>query len=380
MSAGPPIEPTPAAGPAADASSPSERSLDPRRLALGHDPLDRRADLRTAGWSAVPAERVLVLIDPTGDAAVVRDPDRSVRLLTVPAPHVPAVPAGSAAAIPAEPDPWDAAQLDPADANPGLDPEPEPEPDPAPGLEPAEPTAGDILLGADTAGLIWCGRIVDRDDPAVPANTEWANLRTVALRMSEDHRGIFAELVALANWHRTHTRCPQCGTPTEVAGLGWWRTCPADGSEHYPRTDPAVIALLVDDEDNALLGRQTRWPEGAFSTLAGFVEPGESAESAVLREISEEVGLHPATARYLGSQPWPFPASLMLGFHATIPGIRPEPTPDGDEIAEARWISRAELPALCESREVRLPGRLSIAYHLVRTWYGQELPDKWCRW
>jgi len=355
MSAGPPIEPTTAAGPAADASSPSERSLDPRRLALGHDPLDRRADLRTAGWSAVPAERVLVLIDPTGDAAVVRDPDRSVRLLTVPAPHVPAVPADPA------PGP------EPPGATPG--------PGPTPGA-----TAGDILLGADTAGLIWCGRIVDRDDPAVPANTEWANLRTVALRMSEDHRGIFAELVALANWHRTHTRCPQCGTPTEVAGLGWWRTCPADGSEHYPRTDPAVIALLVDDEDNALLGRQTRWPEGAFSTLAGFVEPGESAESAVLREISEEVGLHPATARYLGSQPWPFPASLMLGFHATIPGIRPEPTPDGDEIAEARWISRAELPALCESREVRLPGRLSIAYHLVRTWYGQELPDEWCRW
>ncbi len=343
MSAGPPIEPTTAAGPAADASSAAERALDPMRLALGHDPLDRRADLRTAGWSAVPADRVLVLIDPTGDAAIIRDPDGSVRLLTVPAP-------------------------------------PDPDTDPGEPVPPVGPTAGDILLGADATGLIWCGRIADRADPAVPADTHWANLRTVALRMSEDQRGIFAELVALANWHRTHTRCPRCGTPTQIAGLGWWRTCPEDGSEHYPRTDPAVIALLVDDEDNALLGRQTRWPEGAFSTLAGFVEPGESAESAVLREISEEVGLAPATARYLGSQPWPFPASLMLGFHATIPGVRPEPTPDGDEIAEARWISRAELPALCESREVRLPGRLSIAHHLVRTWYGQALPDEWCRW
>ncbi len=343
MSAGPPIEPTTAAGPAADASSAAARALDPMRLALGHDPLDRRADLRTAGWSAVPADRVLVLIDPTGDAAIIRDPDGSVRLLTVPAP-------------------------------------PDPDTDPGEPVPPVGPAAGDILLGADATGLIWCGRIVDRADPAVPADTHWANLRTVALRMSEDQRGIFAELVALANWHRTHTRCPRCGTPTQIAGLGWWRTCPEDGSEHYPRTDPAVIALLVDDEDNALLGRQTRWPEGAFSTLAGFVEPGESAESAVLREISEEVGLAPATARYLGSQPWPFPASLMLGFHATIPGVRPEPTPDGDEIAEARWISRAELPALCESREVRLPGRLSIAHHLVRTWYGQALPDEWCRW
>jgi NAD+ diphosphatase len=162
--------------------------------------------------------------------------------------------------------------------------------------------------------------------------------------------------------------------------LGWWRTCPADGSEHYPRTDPAVIALLVDDEGNALLGRQTRWPEGAFSTLAGFVEPGESAESAVVREISEEVGLRPTAATYIGSQPWPFPASLMLGYHATVAGVRPEPHPDGVEIAEARWISRDELPALCESREVRLPGRLSIAHHLVRLWYGQPLPDEWCRW
>ncbi len=367
MSAGPPIEPTTAASAVPDASSASDRVLDPMRLALGHDPLDRRADLRTAGWSAVPAERVLVLIDPSGDAAVLRDPDRSVRLLTVPAPAAPA----------AQSDP------DPAPHAPAAAPAPNPDPRPAPGPapdQPPTPNAGDILLGADATGLIWCGRIVDRDDAAVPANTEWANLRTVALRMSEDHRGIFAELVALANWHRTHTRCPRCGTPTEIAGLGWWRTCPEDGSEHYPRTDPAVIALLVDDEDNALLGRQTRWPEGAFSTLAGFVEPGESAESAVIREISEEVGLRPASARYLGSQPWPFPASLMLGFHATIPGVRPEPTPDGEEIAEARWISRAELPDLCESREVRLPGRLSIAHHLVRTWYGQELPDEWCRW
>ena len=222
--------------------------------------------------------------------------------------------------------------------------------------------------------------MVDRDDPAVPADVQWAGLRDVGLRLPEDERGILAEFLALANWHRTHTRCPRCGTPTDVAGLGWWRTCPADGSEHYPRTDPAVIALLLDDEGNALLGRQTRWPEGAFSTLAGFVEPGESAESAVIREVAEEVGLVPTGATYIGSQPWPFPASLMLGYHATVAGVRPEPTPDGVEIAEARWISRDELPALCESREVRLPGRLSIAHHLVRLWYGEPLPDEWCRW
>ena len=324
-------------------------------LALGHDPLDRRADLRTASWSAVTGDRALVLLDPSGDAAVTRGADGSVRLATV---------TGSASGRSS-----DAVLSGSTDgASPSTSPSPPPIADP------------DIFLGVDPSGLVWCGSVVARDDPAVPPDVEWAGLRDVGLRLPEDERGILAELLALANWHRTHTRCPRCGTPTEIAGLGWWRTCPEDGSEHYPRTDPAVIALLLDDDGNALLGRQTRWPEGAFSTLAGFVEPGESAESAVIREIAEEVGLRPTGATYIGSQPWPFPASLMLGYHATIAGVRPEPNPDGVEIAEARWISRDELPALCESREVRLPGRLSIAHHLVRLWYGQPLPDEWCRW
>jgi NAD+ diphosphatase len=306
--------------------------LDHVHLALGHDPLNRRADLRQRGWSAVPTERVLVLLDPSGDVAVTRRADHSTRLATVDAGG------------------------------------------------PATSAALELFLGVDPAGLAWSGRVVPRDDPVVPAGIQWAGLRDVGLSLPEDERGILAEALALANWHRTHTRCPRCGAPTDVAGLGWWRTCPEDGSEHYPRTDPAVIALLLDDEGNALLGRQTRWPEGAFSTLAGFVEPGESAESAVIREVAEEVGLVPIGATYIGSQPWPFPASLMLGYHARIAGVRPEPTPDGEEIAEARWISRDELPGLCRSREVRLPGRLSIAHHLVRLWYGEPLPDEWCRW
>jgi len=203
----------------------------------------------------------------------------------------------------------------------------------------------------------------------------------LTLEEQDGPRGeVQAEFLALANWHRTHTRCPRCGTPTRIAGLGWWRTCPQDATEHYPRTDPAVIAVLVDAEGNALLGRQTRWPEGAFSTLAGFVEAGESAESAVVREIDEEVGLRPTGVHYVASQPWPFPASLMLGFRATVDGVRPTPRPDGVEIAEARWLSREELSPACEAREVRLPGRLSIAHHLIRQWYGHDLPDAWCRW
>jgi NAD+ diphosphatase len=304
--------------------------LDPTRLALGQDALDRRADLRTSGWDAVPGPRRTVLLEASGDVAVHRAADRSATLAAV-----------------------DTGAPDPEQ---------------------------DILLGVDRAGITWVGRVVDRDVPESPADVEWAGLRSIGLRLPDDQRGILAELLALANWHRTHTCCPRCGAPTTISGLGWWRTCPADGSEHYPRTDPAVIAVLVDAGGNALLGRQRRWPEGAFSTLAGFVEAGESAESALVREIAEEVGLRPTSVRYVASQPWPFPASLMLGFHATIHGIRPEPSPDGDEIVEARWLSRDELAPLCESREVRLPGRLSIAHHLIRGWYGRDIPSEWCRW
>jgi NAD+ diphosphatase len=306
-------------------------AVDPLDLALGQDPLDRRADLRHTGWAGVPTQRRTFLLDPEGEVAVRRAPDRSVSL-------APAVPA------------------------PEVDPE------------------RDILLGVDVAGVAVLGRVVDRDAPEAPADAEWAGLRSIGLRMPADERGVLAEFLALANWHRTHTRCPRCGAPTRIAGLGWWRTCPQDGTEHYPRTDPAVIAVLVDAEGNALLGRQTRWPEGAFSTLAGFVEAGESAESAVVREIDEEVGLRPTGVQYVASQPWPFPASLMLGFRATIDGVRPTPRPDGVEIAEARWLSRDELAPACEAREVRLPGRLSIAHHLIRQWYGDDLPDAWCRW
>jgi NAD+ diphosphatase len=304
--------------------------VDPIHLALGQDALDRRAELRTLGWAAVPADRRLVLLDAQGEVAIHRGADGAAALATAR----------------------------------GIDVDPE----------------RDLMLGIDDHGTAVCGRVVARDAAEVPPGAGWAGLRSVGLRLPADERGVLAELLALANWHRTHTRCPRCGAPTRIAGLGWWRTCPDDGSEHYPRTDPAVIAILVDAAGNALLGRQGRWPEGAFSTLAGFVEPGESAESAVVREIAEEVGLRPDSAAYVGSQPWPFPASLMLGFHATVPGVRPEPRVDGVEIVEARWVSRAELPALCGSREVRLPGRLSIAHHLVRRWYGGDIPDAWCRW
>ena len=308
-----------------------EPPVDQLALALGQDGLDRRAELRRAGWSQVGEPRRLVLLNSNGEVAVRRGLDRISLLATVPA-------------------------------------------------EPLRDPTGDLFLGIDEAGEAVCGRIVP-GDPAPPTpDAEWKGLRSVAMRLSSQERGIAVELIALANWHAMHVRCPRCGAPTEVAGLGWWRTCPQDGSEHYPRTDPAVIVLLVDADGNALLGRQAIWPEGAFSTFAGFVEPGESAEGAVLRELGEEVALRPRAITYAGSQPWPFPGSLMLGFQARIDGVRPTPTVDGSEIVEARWISRAELPGLAEAGEVRLPGRISIAHHLVSSWFGGEIPSAWCRW
>ena len=317
----------------------SQQPVDPLRVALGQDHLDRRAELRRSGWDSLPQARRTVAVDAERNVAL--EPfDREAR--PRPAPVL-------------------------ADLSDRF----------APSQDASIDT--ELFLGVDAQGDAVIGRIVDSTDPQL-AGLAWSGLRSVGMKLSDGDRSVVAELIALANWHASHRRCPRCGAPTDVAGLGWWRVCPEDGSEHYPRTDPAVIALLLDDEDNALLGRQTVWPTGAFSTLAGFVEPGESAEAAVAREIAEEVGLAPDRTTYLGSQPWPFPASLMLGFHTRIAGVRPTPQCDGVEIAEARWLARDELVAAAEAREVRLPGRLSIAHHLIGRWFGAELPEEWCRW
>ncbi len=217
--------------------------------------------------------------------------------------------------------------------------------------------------------------------PGAPAGSTWSDLRQAGSVLGARDAGLFVTAVALANWHDTHPRCPRCGGRTEVVAAGWARRCPADDSEHYPRTDPAVIVLVIDDQDRALLGRQARWPEGWFSTLAGFVEAGESAEAAVRREVQEEsgvvIGPEPDEVTYLGSQPWPFPSSLMLGYHARA--ASPEVQVDGEEIAEARWFSRAELAAACADGSVRLPPPVSIARKLVERWYGGALPHDWSR-
>ena len=209
-------------------------------------------------------------------------------------------------------------------------------------------------------------------------NEHWCSVRELGIAdpNSPDVRIVIGALAVL-NWHRRHPRCPICGTATHLTQGGWIRRCPADDSQHFPRVDPAVIMLVVDSDDRALLGRQTRWPPGWFSTLAGFVEPGETLENAVAREVLEEVGVTVGEVRYRASQPWPFPSSLMLGFHATARTT--ELRPDLGEIAEAQWFTREQLQHACTAGTVRLPPLFSISRWLIELWFGTALPGDWSR-
>ena len=203
-----------------------------------------------------------------------------------------------------------------------------------------------------------------------------AGLREAAALLNDRDAGLFTHAVALANWHATHTHCPRCGTPTLTIAAGHAQRCPADGSEHFPRVDPAVIMLVTDPDDRCLLARNRRWPERRVSILAGFVEPGESAEQAVAREVEEETAIVISRVRYVGSQPWPMPQSLMLGFRAEAAGDL-DLRVDEDEIAEAHWYSREELRGALAAREILLPPPVSIAHRLIESWYGEELPGVW---
>ena len=227
-----------------------------------------------------------------------------------------------------------------------------------------------LLLGTDTNGVTWFAARMPVEGPS-------AGLREVGAELGGDEVALATTAIALDNWHSAHLSCSRCGARTVPAQAGWVRRCPEDGSEHYPRTDPAVIVLVIDGDDRALLGRQGRWQPSWFSTLAGFVEPGESAEAAVRREILEEAGVPVDEMTYLGSQPWPFPCSLMLGYHAWATST--DIVVDGEEIVEARWFSRAELAAACASGEVALPPAVSIARRLIERWYGEPLSGDWIR-
>ena len=231
-----------------------------------------------------------------------------------------------------------------------------------------------MLLGQDADGVVYFG--VDGELPAVPDGARPASLREVGSLLGDRDAGLFTHAAALANWHDTHTHCPLDGTPTVPAPGGHSTICPKDGSEHFPRTDPAVIMLVTDPDDRCLLARNAAWPGRRVSILAGFADPGESAEQAVVREVAEETGIKVNNVRYLGSQPWPMPRSLMLGFHAEAPAGQAI-TVDHDELAEAHWFGRDELLAAIEAREIALPPPVSIARHIIEAWFGGPLPSTW---
>jgi len=213
---------------------------------------------------------------------------------------------------------------------------------------------------------------LDRRVMVAPGRADLAlvDMRSIAVQglLAPELIGMFGQAKALMHWHVRHGHCANCGAATRVAAAGWRRECDSCKAQHFPRTDPVVIMLAVDG-DNCLLGRQARFPKAMYSCLAGFLEPGETIEDAVRREIFEEAGILCGDVAYLASQPWPFPASLMIGCIARATTF--EVARDDEELEEARWFSREEVRAMYEKRHpdgLMFPNRMAIAHHLLKFW------------
>jgi NADH pyrophosphatase NudC (nudix superfamily) len=413
-------QPDTAAGPSGTAADPvdaQEYAGELGGFVLARSTVDRvsarraDADWLAATW-ADPATRVLVLENAR---ALVRFGDQEAELVLVPPAEAPEGlrfllgvddaevayfgvmgPPGSLESLTAPETTADPATTsDGEQAAPEHAPEapaehgPRPEPPAAAGGNGTEAPAGEAPAGEAAPGEEAGAEAAAPAAPEQQTVTEqvaWlaraqpglrpADLREAAALLNDRDAGLLTHAVALANWHATHTHCPRCGTPTVTVAAGHAQRCPADGSEHFPRVDPAVIMLVTDPDDRCLLARNRRWPERRVSILAGFVEPGESAEQAVAREVGEETAITVARVRYVGSQPWPMPQSLMLGFRASAAGDL-EIQVDDEEIAEAHWFSRDELRSALASREILLPPPVSIAHRLIESWYGEELPGVW---
>ncbi|GGA59748.1 NTP pyrophosphohydrolase [Pseudoclavibacter endophyticus] len=202
----------------------------------------------------------------------------------------------------------------------------------------------------------------------------WVDLRVVGVDLDDVDAGLFTAAAAMQNWHESMLHAPDSGRPTRPTRAGWVRLDEHEGGrEHFPRTDAAVIAAVIDQNERLLLGANARWTPRRYSLLAGFVEPGESFEAAVVREVREESGARVVRPRYLGSQPWPFPASIMVGFMGELdPEQDPESIrPDKTEIADVRWFTRDEVR---DNRHL-LPPHISIARAIIEEWYGGALDD-----
>lgn len=212
-----------------------------------------------------------------------------------------------------------------------------------------------------------------QDEELFPAPSGWAGLRSVGALLSASDAGAFVEALSLGRWLVDAPFCPACGTRTALGDAGWSRRCPNCGRQHFPRTDPAVIVAITSahDPDLLLLGSNALWGADRFSCFAGFVEAGESLEAAVRREVAEESGVEVGTLTYRGSQAWPYPRSLMVGFLAQARDDAAARA-DGEEIAAIRWFRRDEIGrALAGDGEVVLPGRASIAHRLIAQWYAE---------
>ncbi len=208
-----------------------------------------------------------------------------------------------------------------------------------------------------------------RTEDEIVTESQLRTLRQVGAELDDEEAGLAVHAIALSHWHSSHPRCPRCGAATTIDLGGAGRTCVVDASQHHPRTDPAVIVLVKDEDDRLLLGRQHSWAPNRFSNFAGFVEPGESFEQCVVREVEEESGLHVHSVHYLGSQPWPFPASIMIAYEATTSDISTA-RPDGEEIVEIRWFTRASMREAVATGEISLPPRISVSRRMIEYWYG----------
>lgn len=234
-----------------------------------------------------------------------------------------------------------------------------------------------VYLGTTRGGPTWSAGtpvvlevVTDAAAAALePDRSAWQGLRESARSLGEADIAVFAEALAIANWHRDARYCPTCGMPTVVEQGGWVRRCFSEDTLHFPRMNPAVILVITDDAGRLLLGHNTAWPERRFSLLAGFVEPGETFEAAAMREVYEESGVRIERPTYIASQPWPFPASVMIAMSAKAEtGSDPDALrPDGEEIGQLRWFTRPGLAAAAGS-DVLLPGPESIARRLIESW------------